>query len=83
MKYSELSKPMQDMLAERFGRYGISGEYMYDNTSFFSSDMKELSDEEFLQIFDNSNISLTRFNRIFPDSMILSTNSTSCSVYLS
>ena len=67
MKYSELSKEVQDILTERFGRYGISGEYMYDNTSFFSSDMKELSDEEFLQIFDMKHISHIYPRSQFPE----------------
>ena len=67
MKYSDLSKTMQDVLSDRFGRYGISGEYMYDNTTFFSNEMKSLSESEFLQMFDMKHISHIYPRSKFPE----------------
>ena len=67
MKYSDLSKTMQDVLTDRFGRYGISGEHMYDNTTFFSNEMKNLSESEFLQMFDMKHISHIYPRSKFPE----------------
>ena len=77
MNYSELSKEVQDTLTERFGRYGISGEHMYDNTSFFSQEMKNLPEVEFLQMFDLKHIS-----HIYPRSQFSQYTSEPWNVFL-
>ncbi len=41
----------------RFIRYGMYGQYMYDKTDFFSDEMKNLPEQNFLEMFDMKHIS--------------------------
>ena len=55
--FSELGQEVKDKILERFNEYGMDGEFMYNETTFFSNEMKALPDNDFLQIFSMKEIS--------------------------
>jgi|TARA_B100001971_G_C18216890_1_gene554481 hypothetical protein len=55
--FSELAPSTREVILDRFNRYGIDGEYMYNDTDFFSDEMKNFSEQNFLEMFDFKHIS--------------------------
>ena len=67
MNFFDLQLSTQDELKDRFTRYGIDAQYMYDETNFFSQEMKSLPESEFLDVFDMKHISHIYPRSKFPD----------------
>ena len=67
MRFIDLGIELQNKLKDNFGRYGMSAEHMYDNTDFFSQEMKGLTDSEFLKMLEMKNISHIYPQSQYPD----------------
>ena len=61
-----LSTSVKNEILNRFNRYGIDGEYIYNETDFFSDEMKNLSDQNFLDMFDMKHISHIKPRSLYP-----------------
>jgi len=55
--FLELAPSTREVILNRFNEYGIDGEYMYNKSDFFSDEMKNLSEQNFLEMFDMKHIS--------------------------
>ena len=65
--FDQLSTELQLVLEERFSRYDLDAEYMFDGSEIFSDQVKSMSDLDILSFMDKKDISHIYPIRDFPE----------------
>ena len=65
--FNDLSYQLQSILTERFARYDMDAQYMWNESGIFSDEVKSMSDRDIIVFIDKKDISHEYPKSIYPE----------------
>lgn len=65
--FSDLTLELQMILRERFGRYNMEAEYMFDKSGIFSDEVRSLHDIDIINFIEKKDISHIYPRSLYPE----------------